>query len=113
MLLIAILTQYYDKANTQAILGEYMAEKKALYQSEEFISKAEFSEILKKIAEKIEKNELVFQQNGKDIPVQIPDNAKLEVSLTEKIKKNIKKMSLEIELDWDEGGKLSSGVRIA
>jgi len=77
-----------------------------ILKSEEKKSRSEIVKFLTEIAQKIDNGILELIQAEKSVELSIPEELTLEIKVEEKIKENRpKKIQLEIELEWSEGGK--------
>ncbi|KFI23676.1 amphi-Trp domain-containing protein [Nitrosococcus oceani] len=78
-----------------------MGKETRLFKSEESKKRAEVSEFLRQIAERIEKGKVVLRQGTEELVLQIPENLILEVQVEDEDKrtKGIQH-SLEIEIKW-------------
>lgn len=87
------------------------ADKKILFKSEEIKSVEEIAETLKLLAEKImNKQEVCLNSGDQNVFFTVPDSVNFELKFKEKSKKDGKKNSFEIELEWGpetKGGSVS------
>lgn len=86
-----------------------MARETRLFKSEEPKKRAEVSEFLQQIAQRIANGEVILRQGAEELVLQIPENLILEVQVEDEDKKTKGiQHSLEIEIKWfDDDG--SSG----
>ena len=78
-----------------------MGTETRLFKSEESKKRAEVSEFLRQIAERIAKGEVVLRQGTEELALQIPENLILEVQAEDEDKKTKGiQHSLEIEIKW-------------
>ncbi|ABA56960.1 conserved hypothetical protein [Nitrosococcus oceani ATCC 19707] len=78
-----------------------MGKETRLFKSEESKKRAEVSEFLRQIAERIEKGKIVLRQGTEELVLQIPENLILEVQVEDEDKKTKGiQHSLEIEIKW-------------
>ncbi|ADJ29437.1 amphi-Trp domain-containing protein [Nitrosococcus watsonii] len=78
-----------------------MGKETSLFKSEESKKRAEVSEFLRQIAERIAKGEVVLRQGTEELVLQIPENLILEVQVENEDKKTRGlQHSLEIEIKW-------------
>ncbi len=73
-----------------------------LFKSEEKKSISEVAAILRQIADKVERGEVVLTRGSEEVRLKIPSNVTLELKVEEETKRVTKK-SLEIEIEWPEG----------
>jgi amphi-Trp domain-containing protein len=73
-----------------------------LFKSEERKNIQEVADVLRQIADKIEKGEVVLKRGSEEVRLEIPSNVILELKVEEETKKNTKR-TLEIEIEWIEG----------
>ena len=87
--------------------------KKTHVDSEERTTRADAARFLRELADRLEGGRVVLKQGGRDVTAEVPEQVSLEVSLdeTSKAAKGTK-WSLEVELDWYEGGERSGGVEL-
>lgn len=78
-----------------------MGKETRLFKSEEAKTRAEVSEFLHQIAEKIASGEVVLRQGTEELVLQVPTNLILEVEVEDEEKKSKGvEHSLEIEIKW-------------
>jgi len=87
-----------------------MGKETRLFQSKERKSRADVSNFLHQLADKISTGEVVLHQGGEDLSVHLPQNLTLEVQLEDEEKgaKGVQH-SLEVEIKWfdtDQDGSL-------
>lgn len=80
-----------------------MASEKVLFKSEERIQRREVVKFLEQIAGKIEQGEIILRRGGEELTLRLPENLVLEI----KVEEEGAKRSLELELEWKEGGQES------
>lgn len=86
-----------------------MGEEVVIFSSEERADRQRVCAFLRDLADRIEQGNLVLTKDGEETPVDIPDAVELEVKFEEETEGTSKEFSLEIELEWPEGG-FSGGV---
>ncbi len=89
-----------------------MGEEKVIFESEEKADRARVCSFLRDLADRIEQNNVVLKQGGEETSVDIPDMMELEVKFEEETEDSGKEYSLEIELEWPEGGESGGGVSL-
>ncbi len=83
-----------------------------LFKSEEKKSIQEVAGILRQIADKVESGEVVLSRGAEEVRLKIPANVTLELKVEEETKKYTKK-SLEIEIEWPEGGEEEGSAEVS
>jgi amphi-Trp domain-containing protein len=89
-----------------------MAPEVTLFQSEEKADRARVCSFLRDLADRIEQNNVVLTKGGEQTQVEIPDTVELEVKFEEETESGGKEYSLEVELEWPEGGEAQGGVSL-
>ena len=79
-----------------------MGREIVLFKSEEKKTGSEISEILRRIADKIDSGSLTLKQGSEEVVVAFPDQMVLELKVEEEQGRKLKK-SFEIELEWIPG----------
>lgn len=87
-----------------------MGRETRLFKSQERKNRADVSNFLHQLADKISNGSVVLSQGGEDLTLQLPENLILEVQVEDEEKgtKGIQH-SLEVEIKWfdnDQGGSL-------
>lgn len=79
--------------------------KQTLFASKEYAPTARIASFLRELADRLEAGTVVLRQGEEEVAVEVPQALELEVSLDAKEKgpKGTKR-SLELELEWHEGG---------
>ncbi len=90
-----------------------MGKEVVIFESEEKADRARVVSFLRDLADRIEQNNVVLTQGGEETPVDIPDNMELEVKFEEETESSGKEYSLEVELEWPEGGESGGRVGLA
>lgn len=88
-----------------------MGNEVILFKSEEKKSSSEIAEILRQVADRVEKGSMTLGQNENSITLDFPRTMILEIKVEEEEKRNIKR-SLEIELEWILGSEEQGGLVI-
>ncbi|MFP4111144.1 MAG: amphi-Trp domain-containing protein [Desulfonatronovibrio sp.] len=91
--------------------------EKTLFKTEEKKEAGQAAQILRSIADKIESGNIVLTSTGQEISLQVPASLILEIKVEEETSRSGKppKKSLEIELEWTEGGEAAEpgkGVQV-
>ncbi|MFW5868847.1 MAG: amphi-Trp domain-containing protein [Armatimonadota bacterium] len=89
-----------------------MGEERVIFKSEEKADRARLCSFLRDLADRIEQNNVVLMQDGEETSVDIPDNVELEVKLEEETEDSGKEYSLEVEIEWPEGGESGGSVSL-
>jgi amphi-Trp domain-containing protein len=76
-----------------------------LFKSEQRSSQGEVAAFLRTLADKVESGQVILRQGSEELTLAIPQNLVLEIKAEEETskRKSGKKMSLEVELEWQEG----------
>ena len=92
-----------------------MARERVVLKSEEKMDRARAADFLEDLAAKVRTGELVLRQDDRDVRLELPRELVLEVKVEEEEKGTGVKNSLEIELEWYQGGggRPSGGVELA
>lgn len=81
-----------------------MSKEIVLFKSEEPKTSAEVGAFLRMLADKIEGGQVILQQGATELVLEIPANIVLEIKAEEETNKHgVKKLSLEVEIEWREG----------
>ncbi len=81
-----------------------MGKEVRLFKSEERKSRAEVSQFLRQIADKLEAGQVVLRQGSEEISLDIPHNLILEIQVEDEDKKRKGiQHSLEVEIKWYDG----------
>ncbi len=88
-----------------------MGRETILFKTEERKNRSEIATILRLIADKVEEGKVSLSNNAQSVEVSLPENMVLEIKVEEEVKHK-KKYSLEIELEWTEGGQEPGGIVI-
>ena len=80
-----------------------MGRETVLFKSEEKKSRGQVAEMLRLIADKVEQGRVSISSGSQGVDISIPQNVVLEIKVEEETKVKTKK-SLEIEIEWVEGG---------
>ena len=89
-----------------------MGKEVVLFSSEEKADRQRVCAFLRELADKIEANSLVLRKNGEELAVAVPDTVELEVKFEEETGSSGVEYSLEVELEWPEGGEGSGKVSL-
>jgi amphi-Trp domain-containing protein len=77
-----------------------MERETVLFKTEEKMSRNEVAEMLRALADKIEKSKVVLQQGAKEVRLKIPDQVELKVKAEKDVGKRRTKKKLELEIEW-------------
>lgn len=86
-----------------------MGREIVLFKSEEKKSAADAAATLRVIADKIETGLITLTSATSEVALDIPQNVTLEIKAEEEESRSGMKRSLEIELEWKEGGNDEQG----
>jgi amphi-Trp domain-containing protein len=89
-----------------------MGQEVVIFKSEEKADRARVCSFLRDLADRIEQNNVVLVQGGEETAVDIPDMMELEVKFEEETENSGKEFSLEVELEWPEGGEAGGSVSL-
>jgi amphi-Trp domain-containing protein len=79
--------------------------KERLFESKEVASRQRLVSFLRDLANKMEQDQFHLERDGSRVAVTLPDEVELEIELDSKTKPGgATKHSLEIEIEWTEGG---------
>lgn len=81
-----------------------MGKEVVLFKNEEKMSSGEAATLLRKIAQKIEKGEIVLERGKKTVNLPIPSQLEVEVKAEKETGRKKTTMKLEVELEWPLGG---------
>ena len=81
-----------------------MGKEVVLFKNEEKMSSGEAAALLRKIAQKIEKGEIVLERGKMTVNLSIPSQLEVEVKAEKETGKKKTTMKLEVELEWPLGG---------
>lgn len=85
-----------------------MGRETVLFKSEEPKGRAEAADFLRRLADKVEAGRVTLKQGGESVERDIPGRLTLEVKAEEEQGGRTKR-SLEVEIQWAEGGAGESG----
>jgi amphi-Trp domain-containing protein len=85
----------------EVVLGK----ETVLFKTEEKMNAQKAADLLRKIADKIEKGRLVLQRDKKTVTLAIPNNLEVEVKAERETGKKKTKEKIEVEIEWVEGEK--------
>jgi amphi-Trp domain-containing protein len=89
-----------------------MGQEVVIFKSEEKADRARVCSFLRDLADRIEQNNVMLVQGGEETAVDIPDMMELEVKFEEETENSGKEFSLEVELEWPEGGEAEGSVSL-
>jgi amphi-Trp domain-containing protein len=75
-----------------------------LFSSEEHTNRARVSAFLRELADRLEQNAVVLRMGEREQAVDVPHDLVLEVELEKETRGEKVKYSLEVEIEWTEGG---------
>lgn len=88
--------------------------EEVLFKSEEPKDRADVAAFLRQLADKVETGTVTLRQGDTEQRVEIPQRLVLETKLERETKRDVEKMSLEVELEWRPGGSgAAGGVELA
>ena len=80
-----------------------MGRETVLFKNEEKMSRSEVAELLRTLANKLEKGKVLLQQGTEEVKLKIPERVELEVKAEKKVGKRRTKKKLELEIEWQVG----------
>ena len=81
-----------------------MGKEQVLFKSEEKMSAREAAELLRIIADKIDKGKMVLAQGGKETILKVPSRVEVEIKAEKETGRRKTTKKLEIEIEWRVGG---------
>ena len=87
-----------------------MGKEQILFKSEEKMSSKEAANILRTIANKIEKGTVTLAQGNKEILLKIPQRVEVELKAEKETGRRKTTKKLEIEIEWVVGGAKQVGA---
>lgn len=81
-----------------------MGEEVELFSSEEQTDRASVATFLHELADKVADGRVRFRRESQTIEVEIPTTVTFEVELEQEWEDGVVERSLEIEIEWREGG---------
>jgi amphi-Trp domain-containing protein len=82
-----------------------MGKETVLFKSEQKMSIGDAVVFLRKVADKLEKQQVILIQGDKEVTLNIPDRIELEVKAEKEVGKRKTKEKLEFEIEWIVGDK--------
>ena len=80
-----------------------MGKETVLFKSEQKMSIGDAVVFLRKVADKLEKQQVILIQGDKEVTLNIPDRIELEVKAEKEVGKRKTKEKLEFEIEWIVG----------
>jgi amphi-Trp domain-containing protein len=90
-----------------------MAKKNILLKTKERRSVQDVAVFLRRLADRLEQNEIALQRGDEEISIDVPDRVTFKVKAKEKIKKRKTKHQLKLTLKWKDGDKAETFVQVA
>jgi len=90
-----------------------MAKKNILLKTKERRSVQDVAIFLRRLADRLEQNEIDLQRGDEQISIEVPDRVTFKVKAKEKIKKRKTKHQLKLTLKWKDGDKAENFVQVA
>ncbi len=85
-----------------------MGKETVLFKSEEKMSSSEAAELLRSLADKIEKGKVVLSRGDKEVQLKIPERVEVEIKAEKESGRNKTTKKMEVEIEWlvgDSAGK--------
>jgi amphi-Trp domain-containing protein len=80
-----------------------MGRETVLFKTEEKMSRASAAELLRQVADKIDKGRVILQQGTKKVKLKIPGQVELEIKAEKEVGRRKTKKKLELEIEWVVG----------
>ena len=80
-----------------------MGKETVLFKSEQKMSIGDAVVFLRKVADKLEKQQVILIQGDKEVTLNIPDRIELEIKAEKEVGKKKTKEKLEFEIEWIVG----------
>lgn len=87
-----------------------MGKETVLFKSEEKMSNSEAADLLRTLADKVEKGKLILSQGKNETVLKIPTRVEVEVKAEKEVGRKKTTKKVEVEIEWRVGGKQKSGV---
>ncbi len=87
-----------------------MGKEQILFKSEEKMNSKEAANLLRTIADKIEKGKVTLVQGNKQTSLKIPQRVEVEIKAEKETGRKKTTKKLEIEIEWVVGGTAQSGA---
>lgn len=87
-----------------------MGKEQTLFKSEEKMSSTEAANLLRKIADKMEKGKVILAQNNKKTSLKIPQRVEVELKAEKETGRKKTTKKLEIEIEWIVGSTEQDGA---
>lgn len=89
-----------------------MARETVLFSSEERTDSQRVAAFLHQLADRIIAREIILRHGDRELALTLPGHLVLELKVEEELKEAGKKRSLEIEIEWVEGGAAQGPVSL-
>ena len=89
-----------------------MGKKIVHLKSEELRNRRDVASFLRDLAQRVQTEQVVLRRGVDEIKLNIPDTVALGLESEEKKKKGKIKHSLEIQIEWTQGGRSGSAVSL-
>ena len=89
-----------------------MSKEIVLFSSEEKKDLQSVAAFLHQLADKLAQNQVILQQGGEEIKLEISNNVVLELKVEEEAKKGMTKRTFEIEIEWIDGDESGGTVTL-
>lgn len=87
-----------------------MGKEQILFKSEEKMSLTEAANLLRKIADRMEKGKVILSQNKKKTSLKIPQKVEVELKAEKETGRKKTTKKLEIEIEWIVGSTAQGGA---
>lgn len=85
-----------------------MGKEKVLFKNEEKMNSSEAAEILRRLADKVEKGKIKLSQGKREVLLKIPSRVELEIKVEKEEGKKKTKKKIEVEIEWIVGEKATT-----
>ena len=86
-----------------------MGRETVLLRSKEMKSRADVAAFLRALADKLDGGQVVLQQGGQEISLDVPEQVELQVKAEEEEKGTRTQLGMEVEFQWYVGEDASAG----
>ncbi|MCG8617414.1 MAG: amphi-Trp domain-containing protein [Desulfobacterales bacterium] len=80
-----------------------MGKETVLLKNEEKMSRLDAVQLLRNIADKLEKGTVTLARGDKEVRLEVPDRVEVEIKAEEEVGKKTTKRKLEVEIEWKLG----------
>jgi amphi-Trp domain-containing protein len=77
-----------------------MGRETILFKSEEKVSRSQAADLLRRLADKVEKGRVSLSQGKEKVDLKLPGNVEVEVKAEKEVGKRRTKKKIEVEIEW-------------